>query len=182
MGAWKYASDPTTDIWCCAYAVDDEPIKLWVPGDPVPLEFKEAAQNPNWLISAFNDQFQRLIEQHIMAPRYGWPTVPIERHCCIQAAALALALPATLEKAARALKLEQQKDESGRRTMLQMAMPRPPRQDEDQKGLYWFDDFERLAELYEYNKQDVAVERAIHHRIGSLTPEEQSLWVLDARD
>ncbi len=115
-----------------------------------------------------------------MAQRYGWPTIPMERHRCIQAAALALALPATLEKVARALKLEQQKDESGRRTMLQMAMPRPPRQDEDPEGLYWFDDSERLTRLYEYNKQDIAVERAIHHRIGSLSPEEQSLWVLDA--
>ena len=94
-----------------AYAVDDGPIKLWVPGDPVPPEFIEAAQNPDWLVSAFNDQFERLIEQHIMGPRYGWPIVPIERHRCTQAAALALALPATLEKVARALKLEQQKDD-----------------------------------------------------------------------
>ena len=180
VGAWKYASHSTTDVWCCAYAVDDDPIKLWVPGESIPPEFKEAAQNPDWLVSAFNDQFERLIEQHIMAQRYGWPTIPMERHRCIQAAALALALPATLEKVARALKLEQQKDESGRRTMLQMAIPRPPRQDEDPEGLYWFDDLERLARLYEYNKQDLAVERAIHHRIGSLSPEEQSLWVLDA--
>ena len=180
VGAWKYASHPTTDVWCCAYAVDEGPIRLWVPGDPVPAEFSEAAQNPDWRVLAFNDQFERLIEQHIMAQRYGWPTVPIERHRCIQAAALALALPATLENVARALKLEQQKDESGRRTMLQMAMPRSPRQDEDPEGLYWFDDPERLAKLYEYNKQDLAVERAIHQRIGSLNPEEQSLWVLDA--
>ena len=33
-------------------------------------------------------QFERLIEQHIMA---GWPPVPIERHRCTQAAALLLA-------------------------------------------------------------------------------------------
>jgi DNA polymerase bacteriophage-type len=180
VGAWKYASHPTTDVWCCAYAVDEGPIKLWVPGDPVPAEFAEAAQNPDWRVLAFNDQFERLIEQHIMAPRYGWRIVPIERHRCIQTAALALALPATLDNVARALKLEQQKDESGRRTMLQMAMPRRPRQDEDPAGLYWFDDPERRAELYNYNQQDVAVERALHHRIGSLSPDEQSLWVLDA--
>jgi DNA polymerase bacteriophage-type len=180
VGAWKYASHPTTDIWCCSYAVNDGPIKLWIPGDPIPPEFIEAAQNPDWVVSAFNDQFERQIEQFIMGPRYGWPGVPIERHRCSQAAALALALPATLEKGARALKLEQQKDESGHRTMLQMAMPRPPRQDEDPEGLYWSDDPERLAKLFEYNKQDLAVERAIHHRIASLSPEEQLLWELDA--
>jgi DNA polymerase len=180
VGAWKYASHPTTDVWCCAYAVDDGPIKLWIPGDPVPPEFIEAAQNPDWVVSAFNDHFERLIEQHIMGPRYGWPITPVERHRCSQAAALAHALPAKLETVARALNLDQQKDDAGRRTMLQMAMPRPPRQDEDPEGLYWFDDAEHRERLYKYCKQDTATERAIHRRIGSLSPEEQSLWALDA--
>jgi DNA polymerase bacteriophage-type len=77
VGAWRYASDATTDAWCCAYAVDDGPIQLWIPGDPVPTEFIEAAQNPNWVTSAFGDHFERLITQHILVPRYGWPLVPI---------------------------------------------------------------------------------------------------------
>lgn len=34
VGAWKYATHSTTDIWCCAFAVDDGSIKLWIPGDP----------------------------------------------------------------------------------------------------------------------------------------------------
>ena len=75
------------------------------PGDPVPPEFVEAAQNPDWVVSAFNDQFERLIEQHIMGPRYSWPTVPIERHRCTQAAALALRASQLIWKGvARALK------------------------------------------------------------------------------
>src|SRR5262245_1467577 len=87
VGAWRYSTHPTTDVWCCAYAVDDGPIKLWVPGEPIPEEFVEAAQNPEWLVSAFNNQFERLIERHILAPRFGLPLVPIERHRCTQAAA-----------------------------------------------------------------------------------------------
>ena len=180
VGAWKYASHHTTDVWCCAYAVDDGPIELWVPGDPVPPEFIEAAQNLAWVVSAFNDQFERLIEQHIMGPRYGWPTVPGERHRCTQAAALAHALPNKLEWVARALGLEQQKDEAGHRTMLLMAKPRPPRQNEDPADIYWLDDAEYRKRLYKYCKQDTAVERAIHRRIGSLSSEEQENWVLDA--
>ena len=42
-GAWRYAADPSTEVLCCAYAVDDEPVQLWVPGDPIPPEFVEAA-------------------------------------------------------------------------------------------------------------------------------------------
>jgi DNA polymerase len=132
------------------------------------------------MVSAFNDQFERLIEQHIMTPRYGWPTVPIERHRCSQAAALSLALPASLNGVARALSLEQQKDDTGRSAMLRMAKPRRPRQDEDPAGTYWFDDPERREQLYAYCKQDVATERALHQRIGSLSQAEQDLWVLDA--
>ena len=180
VGAWRYATHPTTDVWCCAYCVDDGPVELWLRGDPTPPEFIEAAQNPNWLVHAFNDHFERLIAQHIMAPRYGWPTIPVERHRCSQAAALAYALPATLDKVARALKLTEQKDEAGHRLMMQMARPRPPQKNEDPRNSYWFDDAERLARLYEYCRRDVAVERALHHRIGSLSVEEQPYWALDA--
>jgi len=127
VGAWKYAAHPETGIWCCAYAVDNEAVKLWTPGDPIPPEYIEAAQNPDWLVSAFNDGFERQIEAHIMAPRYGWPTIPIERHRCSQAAALALSLPAKLETVALALGLAEQKDEAGHATMLAMSKPRKPR-------------------------------------------------------
>jgi DNA polymerase len=180
IGAWKYARHPATDIWCCGYAVDDGEIKLWTPGEPMPEEFTEAAANPDWIVSAFNDAFERRIEQHIMAPRYGWPLVPLARHRCSQAAALALALPASLENVADALELPQQKDQDGHRLMLQMARPRAPRKHEDPNGVYWFDDLERRARLYAYCKQDVATERAITLRIPSLSAEEQELWQLDA--
>ena len=117
VGAWKYSVDPTTDVWCCAYAIDNGPVKLWTPGDPVPPEFVTAAANDDWLVSAYNDQFERLIEQHVMAPRYGWPLVPIERHRCTQAASLACALPPKLKDAAKALDLAQQKDAAGHRVI-----------------------------------------------------------------
>ena len=68
-GAWVYATHPTTEVLCCAYAVDDGPVKVWTPGDPTPPEFIEAAGNPDWVVSAFNDNFERQIERHIMAPR-----------------------------------------------------------------------------------------------------------------
>ena len=47
VGAHKYAADPSTEVLCVAYAVDDGPVQLWRPGDPVPPEFFEAAADPN---------------------------------------------------------------------------------------------------------------------------------------
>ena len=180
VGSWKYSTHASTDVWCCAYAVDDGPIELSIPGDPVPPAFIEAANNPDWLVAAFNDFFERLIERHIMVPRYCWPEIPIERHRCLQAAALALTLPANLSGVADALKLEQRKDPAGRRNMLAMSRPRKPRAGDDPAGIYWLDDAERRVQLYAYAKQDVATERVLHRRVGFLPVEEQAHWILDA--
>jgi DNA polymerase len=180
-GAWIYTKHPTTEVLCCAYAVDDGEIELWTPGDPIPHPFLEAANDPSWLVCAFNDQFERWIEQHIMEPRYGWPRVPIGRHRCLQAAGLAFALPASLDAMASALTLPVRKDLIGHRNMLAMSRPRQARVDEDRDVVHWHDDAERRALLHGYCRQDVATERALYKRIGFLSPEEQAHWVIDAR-
>ena len=33
VGVHRYAADPSTEVLCCAYAIDDEPVQLWTPGD-----------------------------------------------------------------------------------------------------------------------------------------------------
>ena len=58
VGAAVYAADPSTEILCVAYAVDDGPVQLWRPGDPVPAEWFEAAANPSWTAVAHNDAFE----------------------------------------------------------------------------------------------------------------------------
>src|SRR5262245_881128 len=94
VGAARYAADPSTEVLCCCYAADNDPIKVWRAGDPVPNEFVLAAQSPNWIATAFGDAFETAIEKSIMSVRYGWPVIPIERHRCAQALCLALGLPA----------------------------------------------------------------------------------------
>jgi DNA polymerase len=179
VGVHVYANDPRTEILCCAYAVDDGPVKVWTPDQPVPPEFVEAASNPNWIAVAHGASFEMTIERHIMAPRYGWPLIPVERQHCTMSAALALALPPKLEAVAQALELEQQKDAAGHRLMLQMTKPRKPRKDEDPNGVYWFEDQERRERLSEYCVQDVLTERELHERLRPLSSEEQQLWQLD---
>ena len=90
VGAHRYATDPRTSIICAAYAVDDGPTHLWLPGNPVPLEFIEAAHNPNWCACAHNAVFESLIEQHILVPRHGFPPIPLEKNICTMAMSLAL--------------------------------------------------------------------------------------------
>jgi DNA polymerase len=180
VGAWQYAGEPNTGVWCAAYAVDDGPVQIWNPGQPIPEVFFTAARDPDWLIAAHNDAFERAIEERILAPRYGWPIVPIERHRCTMAMASASALPAKLKTVAEVLQLSARKDDDGARLMQQMARPRKPRAGEDPNGIYWHDDPEKLDRLYAYCAQDVIAERELYHRLPPLTDAEQALWVLDA--
>src|SRR6516165_8127195 len=89
VGTHAYAADPSTEVLCLAYAVDDEPVQLWTPGDAVPAEFEEAASNSSWTVVAHNDQFERAIARHILEPRFDFPAIPIERRRCSMAMATA---------------------------------------------------------------------------------------------
>jgi len=71
VGAWRYASDASTSVWCVSFAIDDAPAQIWIPGQPIPEVFHDAARDPDWLIVAHNDAFERAIEELILAPRYG---------------------------------------------------------------------------------------------------------------
>jgi len=181
VGTHRYAADSNTEVLCCAFAIDDEPVQLWIPGDPVPPEFIEAAQNPHWIVAAQGDHFETAIEQYITAPRFGWPEIQPAQHCCTMAAASALGLPARLSMAADALELANRKDVAGERLMHQMSKPRHARQGEDPSQVHWFDDDDRLRRLHDYCRQDVEVERELFDRLPLLSATEHTLWALSCR-
>jgi DNA polymerase len=180
VGAWRYAGDPSTNIWCACYAVDDGPVKTWLPGQPIPEEFKIAAIDPDWVVIAHNDSFESAIEERLLAPRHGWPLIPIERHRCTQSLALAMALPAKLETVAAALDLTNRKDVEGSRLMLAMSRPRKSRAGEVPQAIHWVDDPEKIERLIAYCGQDVEIERELFGRLPPLSDAEQELWQLDA--
>ncbi|HEX9321794.1 MAG TPA: hypothetical protein VF913_06695 [Xanthobacteraceae bacterium] len=180
VGAWRYAADPTTEVLCVGYAIDDGLVQIWVPGQPVPPEIIEAARDPNSTFVAHNDAFETAVEQLILGPRFGWPIVPIERHRCTMAAAWASALPGSLASAATALGLPVQKDAAGHRVMLRMTKPRKPRKGEDPNVVHWVEDDASIAIRDAYCMRDVEVCRALFRRLRPLIPSEQKLWALDA--
>jgi DNA polymerase len=179
-GVYRYAADPTTDVWCAAYAVDDEPIGLWIPAGraEAPLAVQSAVRE-GWQIIAHNAAFERVMWRGILGPRYGWPIPKLTQWRCTMACALAMSLPAALSNAAAVAGVEIGKDMGGRALMMQMAKPRRPRKGENPDGIYWFDDDARKQRLYAYCKNDVEVERKLHERLLPLSPSEQQTWWLD---
>ena len=69
-GAYRYATDPSTEIICMGYAFNDDPVELWHPGLPFPDDVKEFIQAaaPRSL-HAHNAQFERLIVENVL-PSY----------------------------------------------------------------------------------------------------------------
>lgn len=183
VGLHNYANDPTTDVWCCAYCFDDEPVGLVVPKSCGGWHSDEVTRlvchlGRGGTVIAHNAPFELAIWNSIMVPRYGWPVLKPEQCVCTMAMSLAMSLPASLENAAAAVGLDVAKDMAGHRLMLQMARPREVRAD---GTVVWWDDTEKLEKLYAYCKQDVKVERKLYDRLLKLSPSEQRIWQLDYR-
>jgi DNA polymerase len=95
-----------------AYCTEDGKRGVWYPGQPVPEEFRSEAE-----LWAWNAQFERVIWDNILVPRYGFPSVPLERWRCSMATAAYNALPLHLADAGEALQADVQKDKEGQALM-----------------------------------------------------------------
>ena len=149
IGAYKYAQPPSTDIWLLAYAFDDGPINIWNPLDPSPNDLINHI-NDGGEVHAYNAAFELAIWNNVLTKKYGWPELKIEQCRCIMVMALALGLPASLNNAARAVKLPVIKDEEGQKLMLKMSKATNDNwadEDIERLGQYCAKDVEVLREL-----------------------------------
>lgn len=208
-GAAVYMAHPTTSIWCMAHCIDDGPIDIWLPGDPVPSSVIEAAAL-GYEAHAHNNFFETTVEHYIAVPRHGFPSLAPSQQRCSMVGALAMGLPAALELAGPSVGLEISKDMAGSRVMMQMARPRKVvlapgysgipfdavrKQEMDADGwevyesptgrhiakVQWWNLPEKLERLISYCKDDVAVERGLTKRLKPLKKSELALWHLDQK-
>lgn len=173
-GVHRYAEDPSTEVLCVAYALNDGPVKVWRSlTDPVPQDLLDYAFSQTYF-KAWNAQFERTIWNTVLRPRFGLPNLRPQRWVCSMAMGRAAGLPGSLEDAAIALGLQEQKDKEGSRLMLQMTKPR------SLDPLTWWEDEDRLTRLEAYCAQDVVVEREIWNRLPpAMNRRERSIWLAD---
>lgn len=177
-GVYKYAADPSTDIWCMAYKGPwSDDVQVWAPGDPIDERLE------NWiaeggLLSAWNANFERTIWNTIMVSRYQWPRTPIKQWRCTMAQASAMGLPRALGQAAAVLGVEEQKDKVGAALMLRMARPRKV----NANGTYtWWNTKDKVQQLIDYCKQDVRTELSVAEALLEFPDSERRLYQLDQR-
>ena len=176
-GAWRYAKDPSTEVLCMGYEIDDNPAKLWKGGDDFPADLGDHIARGG-LIEAHKYFFEKCIWRHIMQPQFYWPQISPDVWRCTAALAAYHNLPRSLENAGAALGLAVRKDQEGHRLMLKMCKPRKPTKN---NSAIWHEDPEDLKKLYEYCKQDVRAERALADALGELPPRELALWQFTER-
>jgi DNA polymerase len=135
-----YASHPMTDVTVLCWTLGDRPIEVWRPSDAPPIALVDHVAAGGAIV-AHNVGFEAAICGRILTPRYGWPLPRPEQLHCTAALAAAMALPRSLEGAAKALGLPITKDMDGYRLMVRMARPR--RRGPDGTTIWW-DDADRL--------------------------------------
>jgi len=168
-GAYVYWSDPSTEVICMAYALEDEDPNLWVPGDPVPSVFFD----PDVEFRAWNAPFERLAFDYYLTPEHGFPYVPLERWRCTMFASRANNMPGALGNAARCLHTTVQKQAIGSSLIKQLCIPQPD-------GSF-NEDPELFAQLCDYCIDDVRTERAIVRQLREPSEEEWQDWIVTER-
>ena len=173
-GVHRYAEDPSTEVLCVAYAYENEPVKIWRSlTDPMPQDLVDLVISDIYF-KAWNAQFERTIWNRVLRRQHGLLPLPTEKWVCSMAIGRAAGLPGSLEDAAIALGLQEQKDKEGSRLMLQMTKPR------SLDPLTWWEDEDRLKRLEAYCAQDVVVEREIFKRLPpAMDRRERKIWVVD---
>jgi DNA polymerase len=192
-GVYRYATDPSTQVLCKAWAFDDEEPEIWTPfwsvggraefRDIGPFKFVLPERVLDHIrsggeIRGWNVAFERVIWKLLCVPRYGWPHASNDQFTDTMAEALSMALPGSLDRAARALNTLFPKDDEGHRLMMQLSKPRKPSKKD---ARVWWDEWEKFERLFTYCKQDVRAERAIERRLRRLSDHERSIYLLDQR-
>jgi len=124
LGAYRYASDPSSRILLCGVAREDEPPVLWssdpaVPGHPCDnaraiLLLQEMVWDKNALIYAHNAQFEAAICKYLFHKTFGLAAPELDKWRCTASMCRRAAIPWSLAKAAAFLSLPAQKMVEGR--------------------------------------------------------------------
>lgn len=187
VGLHNYVTHPTTDVLMLAWAIDDEPVRLWEPRNGnMPAEIYDALHS-KIPIAAWNSSFERYVLKYKL-----FIDLPSERFQDPQASARYLSLPADLGTCGNVLGLpnDLMKDKRGEDLINVFSYPTAHKKKRGEEPTYYFRDWNSDPVLWgqfcEYCQQDVRAEREIMRRLNLLNvfplPErERKIWIFDQR-
>lgn len=177
-GLHAYARDRTTRVLMAAWAIDDEPVQLWLPhrSPKAPPILRDAMRDPAVEKWAWNVGFEAAITEHTLGFKAtNWRDTMVM--------ALYASLPGSLALAGAALRLpaEDLKDPEGKRLIRLFSMPRKPTEVNPSLFNDWGSHPEDFDKFGRYCIRDVHTERTIYHKLEGIAPpaSEWRLWELD---
>lgn len=162
-GVYNYAADPSTEVLCIAYALDDADVKLWKRGEKLPLALTEHKGE----IRAHNAAFERLVLQGFGMPYHT------KQFYCTAAQARANCYPGALADVARFAGTDMRKDHRGALLIRKLCIP-------NADGVFG-EDPALMAELYEYCCQDVRAMREVSLAMRDMTAGELADYHVNER-
>lgn len=177
VGTERYWEDVSTSHMCLSIAWPDNTIDLWTPYTELPLRLFEHVKGGGLFVSA-NSAFEWCGWQNMRRKDPRWPELSLDQMDCVLARARAIGLPGSVEKLCAAVRLGDNKDAEGAKSLRKLMRPR--RKDTLE---FWTpetapEDFEKL---YAYARQDAKVERDLHLLLPALSPQERETWLLDQK-
>lgn len=194
-GVYRYVEAEDFEILLVGYAFDDGPVFVadLATGMQFPPAVLEALTDPNVIKTAWNAQFERVclerylnriyaevIEMGLMEPIRLDPA----QWLCSMVHAYYLGLPGSLDAAAKALGVKEQKDPKGGTLIRYFSVPcRPTKANGGRTRNLPEQDRQRWAQFVDYCAQDVIVEREIRAKLSKrpLPEKEHRLWALDQK-
>ena len=187
IGSYNYSRHVSTSVLCCAFALDDGPIKLipfedfdnaYIGAYSSTLEELYDYANTGYItFNAHNAMFERCMWNHLLAKYCGAPTIPLARWRCTMAKGAYHSLPKSLDNLARALNIGH-KFAEGKKAMMRITKPKEPSKADPS---IWVSDPAKFRLMYEYCKGDVELEREIDNSLPDLPQREQNIWFFDQR-
>ncbi|MDI1494665.1 MAG: DNA polymerase [Candidatus Liberibacter asiaticus] len=173
VGVWAYAEQAM--ITLCAYAWDDEPVKLWdrTEQSAMPSDLLQYLRDETVMCVAHNHLFERILFKKTLGI-----DIPPHRWICTSVLARTNGLPSSLKNACRALNFPDHltKMEEGKALIARFckgSIDSPP------YDCTRANHVQAWALFREYCKRDVVATRELFKSLTPLTAEERTLWLLD---
>lgn len=173
-GAWAYSEDPTTDIICVCWGIEQEPVQEWWPDKNLTSEMPQGlsqAINSGHLVEAHGVPFEYSLWVNVLAKKYGWKIPGDDYWRCTMAVARYYGLPPALDKLCRALNFEP-KDPEGARLITKYSKLHL----KTAKTEIPDDDFFKFVD---YCVHDVRMEQSVSDWLGDLPERELPIFLLD---
>lgn len=174
-GTANYVLHDTTEVLCCAFTPQDpEDTRewLWYPHDgPLPRDLYDEILTAD-LIAAHNAAFDLGIWKYVAVEYHGFPPISDDQWYCTSAQMRVNNLPASLDKAAKALDANHKKDPQGHALIRLLSIPNKDTGE-------FNEDPQALRAMGRYCVQDIRTTKSCVNATRLMTQREHADWLVN---